>query len=202
MYTFLRIPKSGTTTIVESINKKYGDFPIKHATVDQLLEMQQGLQFFTMIRDPLQQYCSMYYHYKAMIDDPEYPANLYNARGNPKYDPDQLESVLKSNTLEEYLLNSPQNAFLGKFLCGLSPYSLICVGHVDHMDDTYKLFNKILDLPITPGWLRRNPNRKDNNPYTVDNSILEQFKKRNEVEYDLYAQSYEHFNKLRERYLD
>lgn len=180
---FLRIPKSGSTSILASILRVQPNFDSRHKTVD---EIGKNHKFFTMIRPPLQQYCSTYYFLKN-IDQ-----NVYDEK-NFMLTPfiEHMNVINQVNTIEEYLLNCPKNAFLTKYLCGLSPYDLESVGHVDYMHETRQIFHVMYNFPILDIWARKNPDKMDN--YVVSFSIEEQFKLRNEVEYDLYCQALDHF---------
>lgn len=194
MYTFIRIPKSGSTSMMASISQVYPYSDNRHLTVSEILEDGKDHKFYTVIRDPLQQYCSMYYFLKNREDEVYNPDNFMLI---PFVE--HMDIIKQTNSLNEYLVNCPENAFLGKYLSGISPLNLESIGHLDHMDDTRKIFNIMLKLPIAPVWLKKNP--CVNGRYFVEKNIIIKFLKRNELEYDLYRQGYEYFNNLRKSYL-
>jgi len=203
MFSFIRIPKSGSTSIMASIAKinfaqHTPNFEMRHLTVEEIKKDGQEHNFYTVIRNPLQQYISMYYQAKGFVEQ-----NLdFSDTPQPMLEAfiDHMKVVRETDSLEEYLLNAPQNAFLGKYLSGMSPTDLACVGHIDFMDETRYLFNKVVGLPVVPVWLKRNPLR-EKDIYEVASSVGFKFSMRNELEYDLYTQAWHHFNNLKNIYL-
>ena len=188
MFTFIRIPKSGSTSLMVSIGASDPNFNHRHRTVKEILQDGKDHKFYTMVRDPLEQYCSMYYYAKDMIG--------LDIKENPMMEAfiDHVEAVKKYPDLEEYLLHAPPNAFLEKYLSGLNPEELVCVGRLDRFEESLELITKIIGIPTLNVWLKRN---YKNIPYTVSESTKSIFIKNNEHEYMLYNKSLLYFNKLR-----
>jgi len=191
MFTFIRIPKSGSTSVMASISKISDNYEKRHLTVKEILLDGQEHKFFTMIRNPIQQSVSMYYQSKTYVDQ-----NLdYSDTPQPMLPPfiEHMNVIRQTDGLEEYLLSAPTNAFLGKYLSGMDPLDLAVVGHVDFMEKTRALFNASMGFSVNPFWLKKNPLR-EKDFYGVSHATTLKFKSRNELEYSLYYKSLDVFN--------
>ena len=196
--TFIRIPKSGSTSLMAAIAQVTPNFDNRHLTVKQILEDGQEHSFYCIIRDPLQQYVSTYYYAKGFVEQ-----NLdFSDTPQPMLEAflEHMQVIRQTTSLEEYLLNAPNNDFLGKYLSRLDPSELLCIGHVDQMYETRALFNKVIGLPIVPLWLKKGPMRQ-NGPYTVEKSVKDRFISNNELEYHLYNKSLYLFDQFLKNYL-
>jgi len=189
--TFIRIPKSGSTSIIASLAMTDAKYQRDHLTVAQMLSDGEHHSFYAIARDPLSQYTSMYYYAKGFVernlDFSDTPQPMLYAFL------EHMKVIRQTTSLEEYLLNAPNNAFLGKYLSGMSPYDLLCVGLFDRFDESLELINKITGITMYPAHLKKN----DYTPDPVSGDVLARFMSNNELEYDLYRQCVDYFNKLR-----
>lgn len=190
--TFIRIPKSGSTSIIAAINQIDPNHDNRHLTVSEIRQDGQEHLFYTMIRDPLQQYVSTYYYAKMFVEQNLDFANTPQPMLQPFLE--HMSIIRQTTCLEEYLLIGPSNAFLGKYLFGLDPKELICVGYLEDMDTSRRLLNEIVGLPILPVWLKKGP---VDGPYTVADSVVNEFKEKNFLEYELFESALEHFHFLK-----
>lgn len=189
--TFIRIPKSGSTSILASVINTDAKYKREHLTVAQMLEDGEQHEFYAIARDPLSQYTSMYYYAKDFVernlDFSDTPQPMLYAFL------EHMKVIRQTNCLEEYLLNAPTNAFLGKYLSGMSPYDLLCVGLFDRFDESLKVIENVTGITMYPVHLKKN----DYTPDPVSSDVLAKFMSNNELEYELYMQCVDYFNKLR-----
>lgn len=187
--TFVRIPKSGSTSYTASLSQTNINYDKRHLTIKQLLENGSNQKFYCFVRDPLEQYISMYYYAKNLDPSPDQP--MIDAFL------EHIEVIKHCRSLTDYLLNAPHNAFLGKYLSGVNPNELICIGRTDKFEESLNLISKIVGIPVFNVWLKKNS-------YTVEDlsfGIVDKFMSNNELEYELYLKSLEHYNKLKNIYL-
>lgn len=189
--TFIRIPKSGSTSILASVINTDAKYKKDHLTVAQMLSDGEHHSFYAIARDPLSQYTSMYYYAKDFVernlDFSDTPQPMLYAFL------EHMKVIRQTTSLEEYLLNAPTNAFLGKYLSGMSPYDLLCVGLFDRFDESLKVIENVTGIPMSPVHLKKN----DYTPDPVSSDVLAKFMSNNELEYELYRQCVDYFNKLR-----
>jgi hypothetical protein len=189
--TFIRIPKSGSTSIMASLAQTDAKYKRDHLTVAQMSSDGEQHEFYAIARDPLSQYTSMYYYAKGFVEQ-----NLdFSDTPQPMLYAfiEHMKVIRQTTSLEEYLLNAPNNAFLGKYLSGMSPYDLLCVGLFDRFDESLKVIENVTGITMYPVHLKKN----DYTPDTVSGDVLARFMSNNELEYDLYRQCVDYFNKLR-----
>lgn len=191
--TFIRIPKSGSTSFAASLSRAIPNYDPRHLTVKDILADGQERKFYCFVRDPLQQYISMYYYAKNLptspISDDKY--KIMDAFM------EHINVVQQTKSLSDYLMHAPQNAFLGKYLSGLDPSELACVGRLDRFDESLVLISKIVGIPVVNTWLKKGS-------YTAEDlsfGIVDKFMSNNELEYGLYRKSLEHYDKLKNIHL-
>jgi hypothetical protein len=189
--SFIRIPKSGSTSIIASLANTDAKYKKHHLTVEQMLADGEQHEFYTIARDPLSQYTSMYYYAKGFVkqnlDFSNTPQPMIYAFL------DHMKVIRQTTSLEEYLLNAPTNAFLGKYLSGMSPYDLLCVGLLDRFDESLKIIKNVTGITINPVHVKKN----NYTPGPVSSDVLAKFILNNELEYELYRQCVDYFNKLK-----
>lgn len=198
--TFVRIPKSGSTSFVEALYKIDPEYDGRHLTIDELVQTypDKDHRFYYFIRDPLEQYTSMYYFLKGTVEKqgalPPFSSKAGELR-NSVYE--HHKAIRDSSCLGEYLINAPRNTFLGKYLSNMEPKDLLCVGRLDRFEESLSLISKIVGVNAENVWLNKNL-------YTADvlpKDVIDIFMSNNALEYELYAKSLEHYDRLVKNYL-
>ena len=194
--TFIRIPKSGSTSIIASISQANVRYSRDHLTASEILADGDKHEFYAIARDPLKQYISMYYYAKGFVEQ-----NLdFSDTPQPMLYAflEHMSVVRQTTCLEEYLLNAPRNDFLGKYLSGISPYDLLCVGRLDRFDESIKMIEKVTGITMYPAFLKKN----NYVPEKISDSAIAKFMSNNEFEYDLYGQCLDHYDNLKKLLLE
>jgi hypothetical protein len=201
----IRVPKCGSTTLAHSLRPlfKSDDYPClapTHNTVGLFLSHDHPHDFVSMVRDPLQLYCSAYYYVRNVAAQGGFYDNL--VQGLRKVVLEEHTKIALDTTLEEYLVSAPENDFMTVFFEGIEPKDFLFLGEVNQMQTSLDLFTRITGIPTNYEWANKNPNRPETlQPYWADPSVVSVFKKRNEQEYEVYAKSIEHFNHLKSTWL-
>ena len=196
---FIRVPKTGTTSIISSIGQQdIQDNPClspQHIPASEFINHDHSHKYFSMARDPLQTACSFYYFIKNINNANRIKLDPNNNFNNMRVQADQ---VLSSESLDEYLLNSDPNGFLGIFWDGLPPEDFMFIGDVNNMSDSVKVLSILTGINFKEYWARKNPARPDTlQPYWVEDSVRRAFEAKNTTEYDLYDRAMTKFAEVR-----
>lgn len=201
--SLIRIPKTGSTTLFRNLPVGSPDYPCLSA--DHIIRAEYEAHghphdYITMVRDPLQIYCSNFYFLKNRM-------NIQKVR--PDYKPapkmvlaDHMNPIKAANGIEQYLVTAPTNDFITRYFSGALPDDFVFIGETNHMAESLALLSAITGLPTRYVWENKNPKRPSTlQPYWVPKGVGIAFKKRNEQEYELYAKSVERFNALKAKWL-
>lgn len=200
---FVKIPKTGTQTIEDSLRPVFVENPCltsMHLTVEQFSSHGHAHDFITMVRDPLQQYISAYYYTKNKMNAAAIGAPPTD--GRPRVLREHRLVISATASLEEYLLNAPVDDFLVKYTAGTTMDDFIFVGETNHMDESLALLTAVTGIPTHSEWANRNPKRPMTlQPYWVPADVEAAFKARNAGEYEVYAKGVERFESLKAKWL-
>jgi hypothetical protein len=201
---FVRIPKTGSTTLLQSLKglTEHPCIETQHQTIATMELHGHAHEYFTIVRDPLQQYISCYYFVKNSMNK----RTVYRPLDAPDLGFGPLGghqlAIASTNGLAEYLLNAPIDDFTSKYLSGTLPADMVVVGEVTEMGASLALISAVTGISTHLAWENRNPARQATlQPYYVDPAVVAAFKVRNAGEYELYAKGVEHFNALKAKWL-
>lgn len=196
---YIRIPKTGSRCIANYLldsQNKYLVCGQHHLPYTVLSTHPHEHNYFSFVRDPIQTYSSFYFFMKKRLLNPkEFNNPLEYTNFNEKN-----VTILSSNaTLEDFLLNCPQNQMIPYFIKPMGIENLSFIGISEKMDQSIFCFNKIFNLNVINYVANQNLDKNFKEKYFVNHDVEKQFKKRNEEEYEMYNISIEKFKKIYER---
>jgi len=165
---------------------------------------------FTVVRDPYDRTCSEYYFIKKEVDKflsivPWDVNDLKRLRwmsiksgkimGSDAY-AEKIYHVYSHNmSVEDYLIWTTDNPTYPRFYDTKTPTDLARVGKTEEIEKTIFLLKKIYDVDAGTGKSNQNIKKDVGRPYETKYSRLD-FEKNNRIEYELYQQGVDKFNKI------
>jgi len=208
---FIHVPKTGGLGLAEYWRSQGTVWCGKHQTLGTLMKHEHEHTYITFVRDPLQTYISFYYfvtrHHINLYKHhtPQDMPNMHliwGEHGGLQEDgnPDMHVKGNAKVSLNEFLENCEPNQMFGHFFAPHGPEAIDFVGYTKEMDKSYDLLAKTTGIIAPKRWININPNKKLNEDYVV-NIEIDAFKKRNELDYEMYHRGIERYNKLCKEYL-
>lgn len=208
---FIHVPKTGGLGLAEHWKSQGTTWCGKHQSLDTLMKHEHDHTYITFVRDPLQTYTSFYHFvtrhginlYKHHT--PQDMSNMHliwGEHGGLQEDgnPDMPVRGKPQTKLNEFLENCEPNQMFGYYFAPHGPEEIDFVGHTKEMDKSYDLLAATIGIIAPKRWTNINPNKKVNEDYMV-NIDIDAFKKRNELDYEMYYRGLERYNKLCKEYL-
>lgn len=208
---FIHVPKTGGLGLAQHWKSQGITWCGKHQSLDTLIKHEHDHTYITFVRDPLQTYISFYYFvtrhrinlYKHHT--PQDMANMHliwGEHGGIQEDgnPDMHVGGKVKASLNEFLENCEPNQMFGYYFSPHGPEEIDFVGYTKEMDKSYDLLAATTGIVAPKKWTNINPNKKIDEEYMV-NIDLDAFKKRNELDYEMYYRGLERYNKLCQQHL-
>lgn len=208
---FIHVPKTGGLGLSEYWKSQGTTWCGKHQSLDTLMKHEHDHTYITFVRDPLQTYISFYHfvtrHHINLYKHrtPQDMANMHliwGEHGGLQEDgnPDMPVIGKPKATLKDFLDNCETNQMFGYYYAPHGPEEIDFVGHTKEMDKSYDLLNAITGINPPKKWINVNPNKPVNQDYQIDYDV-ESFKKRNELDYEMYYRGLERYKQLCNQYL-
>lgn len=148
----------------------------------------KGLGYVIFLRDPMQRAVSHYHFWKRTY-----------LGGHRIWDKFARENW----SLEQFLLSRQHTNFQSKFIWRFPLSQFDFIGLAEHYDDSLEMLGQafpiLKDLPIKSE--NGNPQKTTGAEYRIDPNLASEFKRRNEIDYTLYAHALERFIEQKSRLL-
>ncbi len=217
---FVYVPKtSGTYLNIKSIpeektfvnnfypNNLPANFHMPASRVQSIVGEETPL--FTLVRDPYDRTCSEYYFIKKEIDRflKVVPWDINNSKRlewmciksgkvmGEIYGKKTYEIYKNNMTVEDYLDWTTQNPTYPFFYDTKTPKDFDLVGQTEKMDEIIYLLKRVYNVDAGNGNSNKNVKKDIGKPYETKYSKLD-FEKNNKVEYDMYQEGVDRFNKV------
>lgn len=208
---FVHVPKTGGLTLVEHLRSTGTVWCGKHQSLDTLMKHEHDHTYLTFVRDPFQTYVSFYYfvtrnkinlYWHRTPQDTSNMHLIWGEDGGLQEDGNPGIPVVGSPqvTIQEFLDNCEPNQMFGYFYAPHGPEIIDFVGYTKEMEKSYKLLEIITGISAPKKWKNINPKKPVNQDYQIDYDV-ESFKKRNELDYEMYYRGLERYKKLCNQYL-
>jgi hypothetical protein len=221
---FVYVPKtSGTYLNIRSIPDKeyfvndfkptnrYSESRVAHFPASKMISIVgDKVPFFTLVRDPYDRTCSEYFFIKREVRrlfdgvpwDMKDPKKIrwvaYGAErllGHKAFFEKVHNIYHNEMTIEDYLEWTTENPTYPIFYDVKTPKDFDLVGKSESMEETVFLLKKIYNVDCGSGEKNENKMKKVGKPYET-NYLRKDFEKKNKIEYDLYQEGVDRFNKL------
>lgn len=195
---YIRVPKTGSRCIADYLLENQNSYMIcgnHHLPYTILNNHDHSHTYISIVRDPLQLYCSFYFFMKKRsVDLKMFNNPLDYTQTNEK----NMELLLSNVCLEEFLLECPPNQMLSYFIDPLPINDIDFIGTLEQLDKSIYCLNSIYNFNIKN--YKENYNiDKIEDSYSVSDDIRKKFISRNVREYEIYNMAMESLEKTYRR---
>ena len=201
---FVRVPKTGSTSLMQSlfpvISETSGEVCLSgvHVPASFYAMHPHPHRLITLVRDPLQMYCSFYWFMKIRLAKKDFKTPL-------AINPAHLENMALLNSgadLGTFLRECPPNQLFPFYYDTIPVSEYFYVGTVDDMKTSMTLLNRMTGIDTSKSMVASNVNgaKPSSGEYPVSAETRSIFESRNAQEYSMHELALTRYSELKAEY--